>query len=274
MKKVNTLLVLGVIIISLITAYLLFHQVLGNPSNFTGGDPANEPLSGNYLGVIYKGGPVVIVLIAYMIILVTFVIERLIQVFRAQGKGNPISFIQQAKKWFAESKWKEIKEACDKNQGSVAHVVHNGISTLELLETDESLTHEQKVTTLQKDLEEATQLEIPQLNRNMVIISTLASIATLTGLFGTVTGMIKAFSSLARVGAPDAICLANGISQALVTTALGIATAAVAIVFYNLLSTRIGRIVQNIDESNYSLVHSYKTRAGLVAERPVESQIA
>jgi len=100
----------------------------------------------------------------------------------------------------------------------------------------------------------------------MIVISTLASISTLTGLLGTVTGMIVAFAALARVGAPDAIGLASGISQALVTTALGISTAAVAIVFYNFFSNKIDNITYAIDEAKSSIVQNFKQKIGLNTE--------
>ena len=115
---------------------------------------------------------------------------------------------------------------------------------------------------LQHELEEATQLEIPQLNNNLPIISTLAQIATLVGLLGTVTGMIQAFAALARVGSPDAVGLAGGISQALVTTAMGIPTSAIAIVFYNLFTSRISNIVYAIDEASYAILHAFQIRQG------------
>ncbi|MCB0818259.1 MAG: MotA/TolQ/ExbB proton channel family protein, partial [Flavobacteriales bacterium] len=136
-----------------------------------------------------------------------------------------------------------------------------GIASLQHVERLEHLDRERKTLLLQKDIEEATQLELPQLNRNMIVIATLASIATLIGLLGTVTGMIKAFAALARVGAPDAVGLASGISQALVTTALGISTSAVAIVAYNYFTDKIDKLVYAIDESTFSIVNTFKSRS-------------
>ncbi len=104
---------------------------------------------------------------------------------------------------------------------------------------DNSLDAEKKVLLIQKDIEETTQLEMPMLEKNLVIIATLASIATLIGLLGTVLGVIKAFSAMATAGAPDAVGLANGISEALINTALGIGTSAVAIVMYNYFTSKI-----------------------------------
>ncbi|MBT1712633.1 MotA/TolQ/ExbB proton channel family protein, partial [Fulvivirgaceae bacterium PWU5] len=73
----------------------------------------------------------------------------------------------------------------------------------------------------------------------LVIIATIASVATLMGLLGTVTGMFAAFRAIATSGAPDAVALSNGISEALINTALGIGTSALAIIFYNYFTSKI-----------------------------------
>jgi len=85
----------------------------------------------------------------------------------------------------------------------------------------------------------------------------LVSIGTLMGLLGTVTGMIKAFSALATAGAPDQSQLANGISEALINTATGIATSTVAIVMYNVFTSKIDKLTYSIDEAGFSIVQTY-----------------
>jgi biopolymer transport protein ExbB len=77
------------------------------------------------------------------------------------------------------------------------------------------------------------------------------------GLLGTVIGMIKAFSALATAGAPDAVQLANGISEALINTALGIGTSALAIIFYNYFTTKIDKLTYSIDEAGVAIVQNF-----------------
>ncbi len=250
-----------VIPLSVVLAWIIYTYILGAPSNFVGNNNANEPLKNNYLGTIYKGGPVVIILITFQLILITYIIERFLSIGKAAGKKDNALFVQEVKALLEEGKTEQIVQACDHQRGSVANVVKNGMGTLNMVMSDAAMPHEQKVLRMKKDLEEAIQLELPQLNENMVIISTLASISTLMGLLGTVTGMIKAFAALARVGAPDAVGLSNGISQALVTTALGISTAVVAIIFYNFFANRIDKITYAIDESVFSILNSFKLKA-------------
>ena len=65
---------------------------------------------------------------------------------------------------------------------------------------------------------------------------------------------------MANAGAPDSVALASGISEALVNTAFGIGTAALALIFYNYFTTRIDKLTYNIDEAGFSLVQSYAAR--------------
>ncbi len=259
-EYLSNILVLIVIPLSLIIAYFIYTEILGDPINFVGENPANEPLKNNYLGVIYKGGPIVILLISFQIILITFIVERFFSIGQAGGRVRNERFVREIKRLIGQENYADLLQSCDQQKGALANVVKNGIDTFHLVEKEPSLENDQKLAAIERDFEEATQLELPQLNRNMIIISTLASISTLIGLLGTVTGMIKAFSALARVGSPDAIGLAGGISQALVTTALGISTSAVAIVFFNYFTNRIDKIVYAIDEAVFTIMNNFKRK--------------
>jgi len=247
-----------VIVVSLVISWFIYYQILGDPDNFVGGDPNNEPLQDNYLGIIYKGSSLVILQLSFIIILITYSIERGITLKKASGKGKNKLFAQNIKSLLVRDDFEGVAAACDVQRGSVANVVKKGIDTFRHTSDLETLRPEEKAFRLKRELEEASHLELPQLERNMAVISTIASIATLIGLLGTVTGMIRAFSSLARAGSPDAVGLASGISQALVTTALGISTAAVAIVIYNLYTTTIDKLTYATDETNYALLSRFK----------------
>jgi biopolymer transport protein ExbB len=110
---------------------------------------------------------------------------------------------------------------------------------------------------MKQALEEASALELPMLSKNMVILSTLASISVLIGLIGTVIGMIKAFSALAQSGAPDALQLSAGISEALINTAFGISGSTFAIIFFNFFSSKIDGYTFKIDEAGFSLTQTF-----------------
>jgi biopolymer transport protein ExbB len=231
--------------------------VFGNPLFFEGGNPEGSPLPGNYLAIIYKGGVIVPFLIALNLILVIFAVERGIVLFRAKGKGRLNVFVKTLQTNLDNNKIEDAIVACDKQRGSLANVMKAGLLRYRALQNDQTLEKDQKILALQKEFEEASALELPMLSRNLVILSTIASISVLTGLMGTVIGMIKAFGALAQAGAPDALALANGISEALINTAFGIFGSLLAIVLYNFYSTQIDSFTYKIDEAGFSLVQSF-----------------
>lgn len=248
-----------IIPIAIVAAYLIYFLVLGNGANFEGGNNENHPI--NTLGTIYKGGAVIVpILISVLIIILTFSIERFLTLSKANGKGRVESFIRNMRVLLAEGKIDQAIQSCDVQQGSVANVIKSGLTKYKQVESDTIMNKESKIVAIQKELEEATSLELPMLSKNLVIISTLASIATLLGLIGTVLGMIKAFSALANAGAPDATALATGISEALINTALGISGSAIAIIMYNYFSSKIDGLTYSIDEAGFSVVQTYASK--------------
>ena len=243
----------------ILLAVVIYIFVLGNPANFQGGDPANHPLPGNYLGIVYKGGFIVPILISLLMMVLTFGIERILTIGRAKGKGNIKTFVQNIRMLLSANNVGQAIAACDHQKGSVANVVKAGLTKYGELSKKNEIESDKKVLMIQKDIEETTQLEMPMLEKNLVIIATIASIATLLGLLGTVLGMIKAFAALATAGAPDAVALANGISEALINTALGIGTSAIAIILYNYFTTKIDALTYGIDEASYSIIQNFTT---------------
>jgi biopolymer transport protein ExbB len=128
------------------------------------------------------------------------------------------------------------------------------------MSSNQGLDKEQKVLAIQKEIEEATSLELPMLEKNLVILATISSVATLLGLLGTVFGMIRAFSAIATAGAPDAVALSTGISEALINTALGISSSAIAVISYNYFTTRIDGLTYGIDEAGFSIAQNFASK--------------
>jgi biopolymer transport protein ExbB len=245
------------ILIALIVSYLLFANIMGNPVHFEGGNPKMSPLEGDYLGIIYKGGFIVPILMTCVLVLIIFIFERIFTLSRAKGKGRINSFVFKLQGLLAEDKIEEALEACDRQKGSLANVMKAGLVRYRDLQKDKDLEKDQKILSIQKSFEEATALELPMLSRNMVMFSTLASISVLIGLIGTVLGMIRAFGALAQSGAPDALALATGISEALVNTAFGITGSTLAIIAFNYFSTSIDSYTFKIDEAGFSLTQTF-----------------
>src|SRR6187402_3542147 len=206
---------------------------MGAGSNFEGGVNTGHPLKGNYLAMVYKGGPIVPVLMGLLLMVVVFSFERYFVMTKATGKGNLDAFMKNVQASIKGGHIDEAIAACDKQQGSVANAIRSALVKYQDVKK-EGFNSEEASETIHKEIEEATALEMPMLEKHMTIISTLVSLGTLAGLLGTVTGMIKAFGALASAGTPDQALLANGISEALINTATGISTSALAIIVYNL----------------------------------------
>ena len=231
---------------------------MGNSANFEGGDPENgHPLPGNYFGMVYKGGIIVPVLMGMLLMVIVFSIERFIVINKAAGNGSVDVFVQKIQGYLSARNIEAAIAECDKQKGSVANVIKSGLKKYREVEADAGMNTEQASLAIQKDIEEATALEMPMLEQNLTVLATLVSVGTLTGLLGTVSGMIKAFAGLATAGAPDQAALANGISEALINTATGIATSTIAIIMYNIFTSKIDKLTYSIDEAGFSIVQTY-----------------
>ncbi|PST84820.1 flagellar motor protein MotA [Pedobacter yulinensis] len=246
-----------VIPICIIIGVLLFKFVLGAPEHFIDNNPENLPKTGDYFGMAYKGGFIVPILIGLLLMVIVFSVERFIVIGKASGKGNLDTFVRKVQSNLSTNNIEAAMAECDKQQGSVANVIKSGLKKYREVEADTNLDVEQSVVAIQKDIEEATSLEMPMLEQNLTVIATLVSIGTLMGLLGTVTGMIRAFAGLANSGAPDQAALATGISEALVNTATGISTSTLAIIMYNIFTSKIDKLTYAIDEAGFSIVQTY-----------------
>ncbi len=246
------------IVTCIIVGFLLWKFVMGNSANFEGGDPVNgHPLPGNYFGMVYKGGFIVPVLMGMLLMVIVFSFERFFVISKATGKGNVDSFVKAIQGFLSSGNIDAAMAECDKQEGSVANVIKSGLKKYKEMEVEPNMDTEQKCLAIQKDIEEATALEMPMLEQNLTVIATLVSVGTLMGLLGTVTGMIKAFAALSSAGSPDQATLANGISEALINTATGISTSALAIIMYNLFTSKIDKLTYAIDEAGFSIVQTY-----------------
>ena len=178
-----------VIICCFIIAVCIYHFLLGNPSNFMNNDPNNHPLPGNFLGTIYKGGIIVPVIQTLLLTVLALSIERYFALRSAFGKGSLAKFVANIKAALAAGDIKKAQEICDKQRGSVANVVTSTLRKYEEMEKNTSLLKEQKLLAIQKELEEATALEMPMMQQNLPIIATITTLGTLMGLLGTVIGL-------------------------------------------------------------------------------------
>ena len=246
-----------VIICCFVIAVCIYHFVLGNPANFMNSDPNNHPLNGNMLGTIYKGGVIVPVIQTLLLTVIALSIERYIALRSAYGKGSLTKFVENIKAALNAGDLKKAHELCDQQRGSLANVVVSTLTKYEEMEKNTVLSKEQKLLAIQKELEEATALEMPMMQQNLPIIATITTLGTLMGLLGTVIGMIRSFAALSAGGGTDSIALSQGISEALINTAFGILTGALAVISYNYYTNKIDKLTYGLDEVGFSIVQTF-----------------
>ena len=242
-------------VICLIIGYSFYAFVLGSPDNFVGGDKAGHPA--NLMGTVYKGGPVVGLIFTLFLTVVMLGVERYFALRSAFGTMNLSKFTAQVKALIKSGKFDEAQALCDKMRGSVANVVSASIRAYKDVEGLQGVKKAQKIAKIQQAHEEATQLEMPTLQMNLPIVATIVTLGTLTALFGTVLGMIRSFQALSSGGGADSMALSQGISEALVNTASGIATSWVAVVVYNFFTNKIDKLTYALDEVGYTIAATY-----------------
>jgi biopolymer transport protein ExbB len=249
-----------VVPIALIIGYCIWKFYCGSFTDAKGEAIKTADGSSNILGLIYKGGFIVPILLGMFITVISYSVERFFTINKAKGTGSIETFLQNIKGKLANNDINGALADCAKQKGSVANVVQAGLHTYTEMDKNTELEGEKKVLAIQKEIEEATSLELPMLQKNLVFLSTIASVGTLVALLGTVIGMIKSFAALATTGSPDPTKLSQGISEALVNTAIGIATSATAIILYNIFTSQIDTLTYAIDEIGFSIAQSFASR--------------
>jgi biopolymer transport protein ExbB len=195
-----------------------------------------------------------------LLMLFTYVVERILTLKKAQGKRMIQAFFADFGKAIQAGRLDEASKLCDAQRGSAAAVLKAGIDQYLHLKKVETMSGEKRLSETQRAINEARMLEVPILERNLIALSTIASIATMVGLMGTTIGMIRAFAAMARQGAPDAIQLAMGISEALVNTAGGLLAAILGIVAYNVFVNWVDQFNYSIDEASYVMLEILKEK--------------
>ncbi len=210
---------------------------------------------------IQDGGYLVIALIALSIMVFTFTVERTLSLKKAQGKGSIPKFLKEVEHAVDEGNFAAAAEICEKQQGSLATILRSGfLRYLEIQKRKKPMPPEKMIADIQRTFEEATSLEMPLLEKNLIAISTIASVATMVGLLGTVLGMIRSFQAMATTGSPDAVQLSLGISEALINTAGGLIAAIAGIIAYNVFINKVDTFTYQLDEAVYNVMQTLKVR--------------
>ena len=239
-----------IIVVCAAIAFTLFYTWFGNPMHFQGGNLEGHPA--DVWGTIFKGGFIVPVIHSLLLTVLAMTIERVLAMKTAFGTGSLAKFVLNIKAALNANDFDKARQLC-------ANGVYASLNAYKNMESgaNASLKKSQKVAKIQQAHEEATQLEMPTLTMNLPIIATIVTLGTLTGLLGTVTGMIKSFSALSS-GNVDSTALSAGISEALINTAFGILTSWCAVISYNYFTNKVDKLTYALDEVGYSIAQTYE----------------
>ena len=244
-----------IIVVCAIIAVLLFNFWMGREANFA---DATKETPINVWGTIFKGGVIVPVIHTLLLTVLALSIERWLALKTAFGKGALPKFVANIKEALNKNDFAKAQQLCNNQKGSVANVVSASLNAYKEMEATSGIKKAQKVAKIQQAHEEASQLEMPTLTMNLPMIATIVTLGTLTGLLGTVVGMIRSFSALSAGGGADSAALSAGISEALIYTAFGIGTSWCAVVAYNYYTNKVDKLTFALDEVGYSIAQTYE----------------
>ncbi len=196
--------------------------------------------------LVQKGGPMMYLIIIASILAFGVVIERIYHLNKARIDAG--KFMDGIINVLKRNKIIEAIEICNSTPGPIAHIVKAGI-----------LKHDRSKPEIREAVEEAARLEIPRMEKHLPVLATIAHIAPLLGLVGTVTGMIKSFQVIQQKAAAMVPVnpgdLAGGIWEALLATLAGLAVAIPTYVAYNYLVSQVDNLVYDMETSATDLVN-------------------
>lgn len=211
--------------------------------------------------IIEMGGPLMYPILLCSILFIAILIERLYHYHRAKIDAD--QFLSGIRNILNDRNIEEAVSICEKTPGPVAHIIKAGI-----------LKHGCPKEEIKESIENAGLYEIPRLEKNLSVLATVAHIAPLLGLLGTVMGMISAFQKIqsegGRVIPAD---LAGGIWVALITTAAGLTVAIPAYVAYNYLVRRVNSFVLDMERTATELVDLLASREKVRDQREIQEKL-
>jgi biopolymer transport protein ExbB len=202
---------------------------------------------------------VVVILFAMSAISIGIMIDRGLT-FSAARKQSRV-FVQQVAGALKENKLDEAISIAERNKKShIAKVVATGLS--EFQAASSQVPESEVIDSARRGLERSVAIVHAEMKRGLSGLATIGSTAPFVGLFGTVMGIINAFKGIASSKATGLSAVAGGISEALVTTALGLLVAVPAVWFFNYFTSKVEAFDVEMDNSSMELINYFITRRG------------
>src|SRR6056297_2628771 len=193
--------------------------------------------------IIGKGGIIMVIILLLSVVATAIIIDRFL--FFRRMRVDEEKLINRLKSALRKHHYDEALDICENNPSPISNLMRVGIEN-----------RGSSQGTIKEAIMSAANLEIPNLERYLTSLGTIAHISPLLGLLGTVTGNIKAFGVLGSFGGAvgDPALLANGIAEALLTTAAGIIVSVPAVAFYNFLVNKVNHIIIRLENRVNDLV--------------------
>src|SRR5258706_3817023 len=200
--------------------------------------------------LLFKGGPMIYLIIGASAVAVAVFVERVIHFHRAQI--NSMEFLNGVRNVLKRDNVVEALSICDATPGPVARLVRLAI-----------INRERGRDGVRESLEEAGLVEIPPLEDKLNLLATIAQIAPLMGLLGTVLGFIRIFGRVQAEGTfANMQALSGGIWEGLICTATGLAVAIPCYAAYNYLVSRVNAIVLDMEKAASEIVNIVSDSGG------------
>lgn len=195
------------------------------------------------IDLVQRGGIIFVIILALSVIALAIVIERML--FFRKNRGDEDTIMRRLEATLTKGNFDEALAVCEAMPSPITNLMKVGI---------EHRTYSREV--IKMAISDAANLEIPRMERFLSSLGTIAHVTPLLGLLGTVTGNIQAFGVLSEsgIGTGDPAILAQGISEALLTTAAGIVVSIPAIAFYNHLVSRVNHSIIRLENRVNELV--------------------
>jgi biopolymer transport protein ExbB len=190
-----------------------------------------------------KGGTMMWPILFFFILGLAISLERVWSLTRASV--NTRKFLAKIQTALKEGGIEAAKEVCENTRGPVASIFHAGLSRAD-----------HGIEQVEKAIMNAGSIEMAFLERGLIWLATVVSVAPMLGFTGTVWGMIVAFDDIAKANDISPSIVANGISIALLTTLFGLIVAIIIQFFHNLFVSRIDKLIIDMEESSVELVDS------------------
>jgi len=200
------------------------------------------------MGYLIDGGPVMFLLAAFSVAAIAIIINRLR--FYKASRVDGAALIAAVLKYIRAGSPESAVSLCEEKPGPLAAVIKSGLSY-----------YSSGADVMEEAFQSQELKEMPLLEEHLSTLSTIASVSTLVGFTGTVTGMIRAFNNISQAGASSPAIVASGISQALLTTAAGLLIAVPTVIFVRYFENRVDRFVNEIDFATHELVRASKRAA-------------